>query len=102
MESGPELDALRTPDGFRGAESEEDAARRGVSALETLAGEFRGRRVLVVAHGSLIRVSLGRAIGHTLQSIENAALNLAHHHPVDGWQLEYFNGERVVAVDIPG
>jgi len=24
-------------------------------------------------------------------------LNLAHHHAVDGWQLEYFNGERVMA-----
>ena len=101
LQAGPELEALRIPDGFRGAESEEDAARRGVSALEALAEEFRGRRVLVVAHGSLLRVSLSRAIGRTLQSIDNAALNLAHHHPVDGWQLEYFNGERVVA-GLPG
>ncbi|BCW68398.1 fructose 1,6-bisphosphatase [Arthrobacter sp. NicSoilB4] len=97
LQASPELDALRTPDGFRGAESEQDAASRGVAALEALAGEFGGRRVLVVAHGSLIRVSLSRAIGRPLQSIDNAALNLAHHHPVDGWQLEYFNGERVVA-----
>ena len=101
LQAGPELEALRTPDGFRGAESEEDAARRGVCALEALAEEFRGRRVLVVAHGSLLRVSLSRAIGRTLQSIDNAALNLAHHHPVDGWELEYFNGERVVA-GLPG
>ena len=55
----------------------------------------------MVAHGSLLRVSLSRAIGRTLHSIENAALNLAHHHPADGWQLEYFNGERVAA-GIPG
>ena len=97
LQAGPELDALRTPGGFRGAEGEDEAASRGLGALEALAEEFRGRRVLVVAHGTLIRVSLSRAIGRALQSIDNAALNLAHHHAVDGWQLEYFNGERVVA-----
>ncbi|WP_229992374.1 histidine phosphatase family protein [Arthrobacter sp. Bi26] len=97
LQAGPELDALRIPDGFRGAESEDEAARRGLAALELLAEEFRGRRVLAVAHGTLLRVSLSRAIGRTLESIDNAVLNLAHHHAVDGWQLEYFNGERVMA-----
>jgi probable phosphoglycerate mutase len=97
LQDGPELDALRIPGGFRGAESEGEAACRGLAALEALAEEFRGRRVLVVAHGTLIRLSLSRAIGRTLQSIDNAVLNLAHHHAVDGWQLEYFNGERVMA-----
>ena len=58
--------------------------------------DLTGRRVVVVAHGTLLRVSLNRAIGRTLQSIDNAVLNLAHHHPDDGWQLEYFNGERIM------
>lgn len=97
LQAGHELDALRIPNGFRGAESEDQAASRGLAALEELAEEFRGRRVLVVAHGTLIRVSLSRAIGRTLQSVDNAVLNLAHHHAVDGWELEYFNGDRVVA-----
>jgi len=97
MQDGPELDALRTPSGFHGAESEDEAADRGLAALEALAEEFSGRRLLVVAHGTLLRVSLSRAIGRTLQSIDNAVLNLAHHHAVDGWQLEYFNGERLTA-----
>ncbi|WP_209741751.1 MULTISPECIES: histidine phosphatase family protein [Micrococcaceae] len=97
LQAGPELEALRIPGGFRGAESEDQAASRGLAALEALAEEFRGRRVLVVAHGTLIRVSLSRAIGRTLQSVDNAVLNLAHHHAVDGWQLEYFNGERFAA-----
>jgi probable phosphoglycerate mutase len=97
LQAGPELEALRIPGGFRGAESEDEAAARGLAALETLAEEFRGRRVLVVAHGTLIRVSLSRAIGRTLQSVDNAVLNLAHHHAVDGWELEYFNGEPVMA-----
>ena len=98
MQDGPELDALRTPGGgFHGAESEDEAADRGLAALEALAEEFPGRRLLVVAHGTLLRVSLNRAIGRTLPSIDNAVLNLAHHHAVEGWQLEYFNGERLTA-----
>jgi probable phosphoglycerate mutase len=96
LQAGPELDALRIEGGFRGAESEDEAAHRGLTALEALAVEFSGGRVLVVAHGTLLRVSLSRAVGRTLQSIDNAALNLAHHHAVDGWQLEYFNGEPVM------
>jgi probable phosphoglycerate mutase len=96
LQAGPELDALRIEGGFRGAESEDEAAHRGLTALEALAAEFSGGRVLVVAHGTLLRVSLSRAVGRTLQSIDNAALNLAHHHAVDGWQLEYFNGEPVM------
>ncbi|MFB8368959.1 histidine phosphatase family protein [Pseudarthrobacter sp. NPDC055928] len=96
LQAGPELDALRIDGGFRGAESEDEAASRGLAALEALAEEFRGGRVLVIAHGTLLRVSLSRAIGRTLQSVDNAVLNLAHHHAVDGWQLKYFNGEPVM------
>ncbi|AXJ10192.1 histidine phosphatase family protein [Arthrobacter sp. PM3] len=97
LQDGPELDALRIPGGFRGAESDDAAAGRGVAALEALAEEYRGGRVLVVAHGSLLRVSLSRVAGRTLPGIENAVLNLAHHHPADGWNLEFFNGERLTA-----
>ena len=97
MQAGRELDALRIPGGFRGAESEDEAATRGLGALEALAEEFRGQRLLVVTHGTLLRVSLSRAIGRTLASVDNAVLNLAHHHAIDGWQLEYFNGEPVLA-----
>jgi len=97
MQAGPELEALRVPGGFKGAESEDEAADRGITALEALAEEFRGQRLLVVTHGTLLRVSLSRAIGQTLASVDNAALNLAHHHAIDGWKLEYFNGEPVMA-----
>jgi probable phosphoglycerate mutase len=97
LQDGAELDALRIPGGFRGAEGEDEAAGRGLAALETLAEEFRGGRVLVVTHGSLLRVSLSRAVGRTLPSVTNAVLSLAHHHPVDGWNLEYYNGERLAA-----
>ncbi|MFJ4026642.1 histidine phosphatase family protein [Paenarthrobacter sp. NPDC089989] len=97
LQAGPELEALRIPGGFRGGESDHDAATRGTAALEELAREFAGQRVLVVSHGTLIRLTLDRAIGRTLDSVRNAALNLAHHHPVDGWELEFYNGERLTA-----
>jgi probable phosphoglycerate mutase len=100
LQDGPELDALRIPNGFLGAESEEDAADRGLAALEALAEEYRGGHIVVVTHGSLLRVSLSRAVGQDLPSIDNAALNLAHHHAVDGWELEYLNGERLTAAAI--
>ncbi|MEV7607136.1 histidine phosphatase family protein [Paenarthrobacter sp. NPDC089322] len=99
LQAGPELDALRTPGGFRGGESDDDAAARGMAALDELTKEFAGKRVLVVAHGTLIRLTLSRAVGRTLESVHNAVLNLAHHHVSDGWRLEYFNGERL-AVDV--
>jgi uncharacterized phosphatase len=35
--AGPDLDALRIPGGYLGAETEDDAARRGLDALEALA-----------------------------------------------------------------
>lgn len=97
LQAGPELESLRIPGGFQGAESEEQTASRGLGALETLAQDFPGQRVLVVAHGTLIRLSLDRALGRTLPPVENAALNMAHHHAIDGWELEYFNGEPVMA-----
>jgi uncharacterized phosphatase len=100
LQAGPELEALRIPGGFRGAESDDAAAARGLAAFEALAEEFSGRRILVVAHGTLIRLSLGLALDRTLPSIDNAVLNLAHHHAVDGWQLEYLNGERLTAAAV--
>jgi uncharacterized phosphatase len=100
LQDGPELDARRITDGFLGAESDDDAAARGLAALEALAEEFRGSRVLVVAHGTLIRLTLGRAIGRPLESIDNAVLNLAHHHAVDGWELEYLNGKPWVTAPV--
>ncbi|WP_284978752.1 histidine phosphatase family protein [Arthrobacter sp. fls2-241-R2A-200] len=97
LQAGPELEALRIADGFQGGESDHHAASRGLAALEALAQEFEGQRVLVVAHGTLIRLALSRAIGRTLGNVHNAALNLATYDASGDWQLEYFNGERVSA-----
>lgn len=97
MQDGPALDKIRIPGGFLEAETQESTALRGLATLEELAEEFHGGRVLVVAHGTLLRAALSSALGSELGKIDNAALNLAHHHRTDGWKLEYFNGQRLVA-----
>ena len=79
-----------------------DVAHDAEAVLRLLGHIVRDRsdaewRLLVVTHGTLLRVSLSRAIGRTLASVDNAVLNLAHHHAIDGWQLEYFNGEPVLS-----
>jgi uncharacterized phosphatase len=99
LQSGPELDALRVPGGFRDAETEAQAAARGLAAFDELARQYPGARVVVVTHGTLIRVSLSEALGRTMESVTNASLNLVHRHD-DGWTLEYYNGELVPPTEL--
>ncbi|MGG5174936.1 histidine phosphatase family protein [Pseudarthrobacter sp. J1763] len=98
LQAGPELEAMRIPGGFKEAEDAEATARRGLCALEELAADFPGQRILVVSHGTLLRLSLGKALGQELPGIENAVLNVAHHRQNHdgsaGWEIEFFNGER--------
>ncbi|MDJ0339760.1 histidine phosphatase family protein [Cryobacterium sp. PH31-O1] len=103
LSAGAELDALRFPGGFHGAETEAAVAARGVHALRQLAEQHPGARIIVVAHGTLIRLSLAHALDARIGSIRNATLNLVHHHHAhsDGataWQLDVLNGEQLVSV----
>ena len=111
LSAGAELDALRFPGGFHGAESEADVAARGLEALHQLARERPGARIIVVAHGTLIRLSLAHALGRHIAAIGNATLNLVHHDhtPAEGgaaagaaggaaWRLDVLNGEPLVRV----
>ena len=96
--AGAELEALRFPGGFHGAETEHDVATRGIDALHQLANQHPGARIIVVAHGTLIRLSLEHALEERIGSISNAALNVVQHHraPADGatkWQLDVLNGK---------
>lgn len=93
LTAGRELDALRVANGFRGAESETSVATRGIDALRLLAREHPGARIIVVSHGTLIRLSLARAFDREIGSIANAALTLVHHHDAADWQLDVLNGE---------
>ena len=101
LSAGAELDALRFPGGFHGAETEEAVAARGIDALRELAREHPGARIIVVAHGTLIRLSLENALDQPIGSISNASLNLVQHHHAhaDGgaaWQLDVLNGQPLV------
>jgi len=96
--AGAELEALREPGGptgnggFRGAESEGDVADRGVEALRMLALDYPGARIIVVSHGTLIRLSLMRILDRPIPTITNAALTVAQSGPA-GWTLDILNGE---------
>ena len=103
LSAGAELDALRFPGGFHGAETETAVAARGIDALQQLAEQHPGARIIVVAHGTLIRLSLEQALEERIGSISNATLNLVQHHHghTDGrsaWQLDVLNGEPLVRV----
>lgn len=107
--AGPELDALRTPGGgfggFHGAENEASVAARGLDALRELARAWPGARIVVVAHGTLIRLCLIEALGREIPSIDNAALTIVRLAPAladepdaaDAWTLDVLNGALVPA-----
>ncbi len=98
LSAGAELDALRElggptgNGGFRGAEPEAEVADRGVDALRMLASAYPGARIVVVSHGTLIRLSLIRILDRPIPTILNAALTVAQSGP-DGWTLDVLNGE---------
>ncbi|MFD8810040.1 histidine phosphatase family protein [Streptomyces sp. NPDC059627] len=48
---------------FPGSEPPDDAALRSARALRAIAGQFPGRRVLVVAHNTLLRLGLCTLLG---------------------------------------
>lgn len=96
--AGDELEALREPGGptgnggFRGAESEESVAARGADVLRMLASEHPGKHIVVVSHGTLIRLTLMRLLDRPVPTIANAALTVATSE-TDRWTLDVINGE---------
>ena len=61
---------------FPGIEDAQQVADRGYDGLEALEERYRGQKVLVVAHGTLIRFLLSGIIEQPLPSIPNATLSL--------------------------
>lgn len=96
LSAGPKLDALRV-DGsygsFRGAEAEESVSGRGLGALLKLAEDYPGARVIVVCHGTLIRLSLGAALERDIPPITNAAMSIVAYNPESGWSASVINNE---------
>ena len=94
LQAGPELEALRIPNGFLTAESEASVAQRGIDALQNLSDEFPGARIIVVSHGTLIRLTLNSLFDLSVGPISNAALTVVRSSPA-GWHLDHLNGEIV-------
>jgi len=94
LQAGPELEALRIPNGFLTAEPEAEVAQRGIDALGVLADEFPGARIIVVSHGTLIKLSVNTLFGLSVGPISNAALTVVRKSPA-GWHLDHLNGENV-------
>jgi probable phosphoglycerate mutase len=92
LQAGPELEALRIPNGFLTAEPEAEVAQRGIDALSMLADEFPGARIIVVSHGTLIKLSLNELFNVSVGPISNAALTVVRKSPA-GWHLDHLNGE---------
>ena len=79
---------------FPGREDHQAVADRGYDALEALEQRFPGKKVLVVAHGTLIRFILSGIIEHPLPSIPNATLSLVELEDTT-WRVRMIAGEEV-------
>ena len=59
-----ELDVRWPERDFAGKEPDVEVGSRGLRGIERIAGDHDGARVLVVAHGTLIRQTLAEISGH--------------------------------------
>lgn len=96
MQDGDELRALRIPGGFLEAETEDEVAARASVALREIVNTSPGARVIVVAHGTLIRLALTALSGGPIETISNAGHCVIEHVPGHGdvaeWSLSVVNG----------
>lgn len=75
-----------------GRESRESVQRRALAAIHQLALEFRGKNVIVVCHGGVIRSVLHSTTGTAFfgERIANGSVH-SFHHSDDGLELVHFN-----------
>ena len=96
LSAGAELDALRVggeQGSFRGAEPAQSVSDRGLAALRLLAEDYPGARIIVVCHGTLIRLSLMAALNVEIPAIQNAAISVLRFSPEAGWSASVINNE---------
>lgn len=82
---------------FPGREELQDVADRAAAAIDDMADARPGQDVLVVAHGTLIRLLLSGVTREHLPSIPNGTLSLIE-IDADSWRVTRVAGE---AVDLP-
>lgn len=56
-------------------ETEESVVERGLRGLEAIARDYPGQNVLVVSHGTLIRLTLSHLSGATIPPLENCSIS---------------------------
>jgi broad specificity phosphatase PhoE len=91
--TGPELEAFYPNDTpVPGRETREAVKARVIAALHAIAAENKGKNVIVVAHGGVIRAVLQSTTGHAFfgERITNGSVH-SFHHSDDGLQLVQFN-----------
>ena len=89
-----EMQQLYPARDFPGVEDAQQVADRGFDGLEALERRYPGRKVLVVAHGTLIRFLLSGIMERPLPSIPNATLSLIE---LEGttWSVSMIAGQQV-------
>ncbi|CAN5139436.1 histidine phosphatase family protein [soil metagenome] len=96
LQDSEELRALRIPGGFIGAETEEEVSARSTEALTELVSTHRGKRIIVVAHGTLIRLAMKTLTGEPIDTISNAAHSVMLHSRAEDdthlWRVVVVNG----------
>lgn len=96
-----EMEARYPGRSFPGREDHQAVADRGYDALEDLETRYPGQKVLLVAHGTLIRFLLSGVIERPLDSIPNATLSFIE---LEGttWRVRMIAGQEVDhAVEVP-
>lgn len=67
-------------------ESEESVIERGLRGIEAIARDYPGQNVLVVSHGTLIRLTLSHLSGSAIAPLENCSISTIA-LAADGWSL---------------
>lgn len=88
-----EMEAAYPGRSFPGREDHQAVADRGYDALESLEEQYPGQRVLVVAHGTIIRFLVSGIAERALDSIPNGTLSII---TLEGttWGVEMVAGVR--------
>ena len=91
--TGPELEAFYPNDTpIPGRESREAVKVRVLAAIHRIAAEHKGKNVVIVAHGGVIRAVLQSTTGQAFfgERIANGSVH-SFHHSDDGLELVQFN-----------
>lgn len=98
--SVPEMEERYPRRSFPGREELHSVVDRACAALDELSDARPEQSVLLVAHGTLIRLLLSGVVGEHLPSLPNGALSLLE---VDGdtWTVRMIGGRELEAVSAP-